>query len=55
MLNAIGLENVGLNRFVDEKLPLLKDISAPLITNIYGKSIDEYVELASRLNAIGGK
>ncbi len=54
MLNAIGLENVGLQAFVKEKLPVLKKIDAPVFVNIYGKTIEEYAELASRLEDIEG-
>ncbi|RZB35206.1 MAG: dihydroorotate dehydrogenase (NAD+) catalytic subunit [Desulfobacteraceae bacterium Eth-SRB1] len=52
MLNAIGLENVGLASFVEEKLLFLKQLSTPIIINIYGKDIREYAELASRINDI---
>jgi len=52
MLNAIGLENVGLASFVEEKLRFLKGLSTPVITNIYGKDAREYAELASRINDI---
>jgi dihydroorotate dehydrogenase (NAD+) catalytic subunit len=52
MLNAIGLENVGLEVFVKEKLPVLKMIDTPVFVNIYGKTIEEYAELASRLENI---
>jgi dihydroorotate dehydrogenase (NAD+) catalytic subunit len=57
MLNAIGLENVGLEAFVKEKLPFLKKLSTPVFTNIYGKSISDYAYLAERideLNEIAG-
>jgi dihydroorotate dehydrogenase (NAD+) catalytic subunit len=46
MLNAIGLENVGIEAFISQKLPYLKTFSAPVIVNIYGKSVDEYAMLA---------
>jgi dihydroorotate dehydrogenase (NAD+) catalytic subunit len=52
MLNAIGLENVGLEAVVKEKLPVLKKIDAPVFINIYGKTIEEYAELASRLEDV---
>lgn len=52
MLNAIGLENIGIDTFVAEKLPLLQSFSTPVFVNIYGKTIDEYAQLASRVNAI---
>lgn len=52
LLNAIGLENVGLAAFIKEKIPFLKEFATPVIVNIYGKSIEEYAELAARLNDI---
>jgi len=57
MLNAIGLENVGIEAFAKEKLPFLKKLSTPVFTNIYGKSISDYALLATRideLNEIAG-
>jgi dihydroorotate dehydrogenase (NAD+) catalytic subunit len=52
MLNAIGLENVGLAAFIKEKAPFLRKLSTPVFVNIYGKSITEYAELAARLEDI---
>ncbi|MGA8180000.1 MAG: dihydroorotate dehydrogenase [Desulfobacterales bacterium] len=52
MLNAIGLENVGLKTFTAEKVPFLKKLDTPVFVNIYGKSITEYAELAARLEDI---
>lgn len=52
MLNAIGLENVGIRAFIDEKLPFLESLSTPVFVNIYGKTIDEYVRLAEQLNEL---
>ena len=52
MLNAIGLENVGLEVFIKDKVPFLKKVEAPAIVNIYGSTIDAYAELAARLNDI---
>jgi dihydroorotate dehydrogenase (NAD+) catalytic subunit len=52
MLNAIGLENVGIEAFVNEKLPFLQTLTPPLIVNIYGKLEDEYVQLAARIDSI---
>ena len=49
MLNAIGLENIGLERFVDEKLPYLEKFQTRLIVNFFGDTIGEYVELANEL------
>lgn len=44
MLNAIGLANVGVEIFLKEKIPFLKQFDVPLICNIAASSIDEYVE-----------
>jgi dihydroorotate dehydrogenase (NAD+) catalytic subunit len=52
MLNAIGLENVGLERFVTEKLPFLQNIDTPVIVNILGNTVDDYRQLAGRLNEV---
>jgi dihydroorotate dehydrogenase (NAD+) catalytic subunit len=54
MLNAIGLENVGLAAFVKEKLPFLRGLDTPIFVNIYGKSTKEYAEMAARLEYIDG-
>jgi dihydroorotate dehydrogenase (NAD+) catalytic subunit len=50
MLNAIGLENVGVDRFISEKMPYLRTLTAPLIVNILGDSVEDYRELARRLD-----
>jgi dihydroorotate dehydrogenase (NAD+) catalytic subunit len=44
MLNAIGLQNVGVEEFLNEKIPFLKKFDVPLICNIAASSVDEYVE-----------
>ena len=54
MLNAIGLENVGLDTFITEKLPFLKRLNTPTFVNIYGNTIDQYAELGARLNDVQG-
>ena len=54
LLNAIGLENVGVETFINEKLPHLKRIETPVVANIYGTDIDAYSELAARLGDIEG-
>jgi dihydroorotate dehydrogenase (NAD+) catalytic subunit len=43
MLNAIGLANVGLKRFLEEKVPLLQTMPCPVIVNVAGHSVDDYV------------
>jgi len=53
MLNAIGLQNAGLDAFLRDELPFLKGLDTKVIVNILGRSIDEYVELAERLASAG--
>ena len=50
MLNAIGLQNVGLKRFLKEKLPFLKRFDTKVIVNILGNTIQEYVRLSRELD-----
>jgi dihydroorotate dehydrogenase (NAD+) catalytic subunit len=52
MLNAIGLQNVGLEAFIREKVPFLSTVDTPVIVNIYGNSLEEYGELAERIDKI---
>jgi dihydroorotate dehydrogenase (NAD+) catalytic subunit len=52
MLNAIGLENVGLENFIARKLPFLMGLRIPVWVNIYGTSVQAYAQLAERLNDI---
>jgi dihydroorotate dehydrogenase (NAD+) catalytic subunit len=54
MLNAIGLQGIGVHRFVDEKLPELHARGATVIVNICGTTIDEYVELSKILSDAEG-
>ena len=54
MLNAIGLENVGLEQFLSDKMPWLRTLRSPIIVNILGDSIEEYAELAGALSAAPG-
>jgi dihydroorotate dehydrogenase (NAD+) catalytic subunit len=50
MLNAIGLQGIGVHRFVREKLPELRDRRAVVIVNICGTTIDEYCEISRILS-----
>ncbi len=50
MLNSIGLQNVGLRRFLSEKLPFLRKFDTPVIVNILGDSIEEYLSLCQSLD-----
>jgi len=49
ILNSIGLQNVGLNGFIRDKLPFLKKYNVPLIVSIAGGTSEEYAQLAKRL------
>nr|WP_279615514.1 dihydroorotate dehydrogenase [Geoalkalibacter ferrihydriticus] len=49
MLNAIGLQNVGVDDFIKFKLPFLRELTAPVIVNFFGNTLDEYGEVAARL------
>jgi dihydroorotate dehydrogenase (NAD+) catalytic subunit len=54
MLNAIGLQNDGVESFLDEKLPFLRQFDVPVIVNVVGHSVEEYAELAARLDGAEG-
>src|SRR5712671_6358168 len=54
MLNAIGLQGIGVRRFVDEKMPQLRARGATVIVNVCGTTIDEYVEVSRRLSDAEG-
>jgi len=54
LLNSIGLENMGIEAFLRDKLPLLRNIKTPLIVNILGNSVEEYFEMARRLDGAEG-
>ena len=54
MLNAIGLQNVGVDRFISEKAPFLAQLGTPAIVNILGDSVEEYGEISKRLRGVHG-
>jgi dihydroorotate dehydrogenase (NAD+) catalytic subunit len=54
MLNAIGLQGIGVHRYIDEKLPELRRLGATNIINICGSTLDEYVEIARILSDVEG-
>ena len=54
MLNAIGLQNIGIERFIHEKMPFLRTYDTKVIVNFFGDSIDEYVAAAERLSGVDG-
>jgi dihydroorotate dehydrogenase (NAD+) catalytic subunit len=51
MLNAIGLANIGLEKFVEEKLPMLKEMRPAVFVNVAGETIEEYVTVIERLSS----
>jgi dihydroorotate dehydrogenase (NAD+) catalytic subunit len=53
MVNAIGLENVGLDVFLSEKLPFLDKYGTPVIVNFFGNTEEEYSQMAEGLNVPG--
>jgi len=54
MINAIGIENPGIDGFIAQKLPALKSISVPLIISILGHDEEQFVGIMERLNAQSG-
>lgn len=54
LLNSIGLENVGIEAFVRHKLPWLRELNTRVLVNILGDSVEEYAELARRLEVAKG-
>jgi dihydroorotate dehydrogenase (NAD+) catalytic subunit len=54
LINAIGLQNPGVLGFIDEYLPFLRRYDVPVIVNIWGRSIEDYVLVAERLGAVQG-
>ena len=54
MINAIGLQNIGAERFLQEKLPALRALQVNIIVSIAGNSVEEYVRLAHQLDGVRG-
>ncbi len=54
LINAIGLENVGIFNFINQKLPVVLKKNARVIANIFGNTVDEYAELAKILDDTNG-
>lgn len=52
MLNAIGLQNVGIEAFIEKKLPFIRTVDTPCIANFFGDTVDEYAEMARRLDEL---
>jgi dihydroorotate dehydrogenase (NAD+) catalytic subunit len=54
MLNAVGLQNIGVEAFINEKLPYLKNFDVAVIANIYGETYTEYLKVAKVLSSVKG-
>jgi len=54
MLNAVGLQNIGVHIFIEEKLPILRKYDTNVIANIYGETYDEYKKVAQKLTSAKG-
>jgi len=54
MLNAVGLQNVGVEVFVKDKLPLLRKYNTHIIVNVFGVCLDDYIEVIERLEDAEG-
>jgi len=54
MLNAIGLQNIGVEAFLSDRLPLLRERGARIVANFWGDSPDEFAECAARLDGAPG-
>ena len=54
MLNAVGLQNIGVDAFIEEKMPFLRQFDTKVIANIYGETYDEYKKVARKLSSVKG-
>jgi dihydroorotate dehydrogenase (NAD+) catalytic subunit len=54
MLNAIGLQNVGVHAFIEKKLPYLRTLDVPIVANILGENAEEYQRIAESLGQAEG-
>lgn len=54
MLNSIGLQNPGIEVFIEQYLPRLRELSTPVIVNVAGDTVEDYSEAAGRLDKAGG-
>jgi dihydroorotate dehydrogenase (NAD+) catalytic subunit len=52
MLNAVGLQNKGVDNFISNIYPRIKDLNTNIIVNVNGSTIEDYVELTERLNEL---
>jgi len=54
MLNSIGLENIGVDAFIRDKMPFLRSAGCSVIVNVFGFAEDEYMEVVEKLNGCDG-
>jgi dihydroorotate dehydrogenase (NAD+) catalytic subunit len=54
MINAVGLQNVGVRAFILEKLPALRSYRTPIVANVFGRTAEEYAEVVRHLEAADG-
>src|SRR5262249_48727923 len=54
MLNAVGLQNIGVRAFVAEKLPALRNYATPIVANVFGYCLDDYLEVLKMLEDAEG-
>jgi len=54
MLNAVGLQNQGVDYFIENIYPEIKDYNTQIIANINGSTVEDYIEVAERLNELDG-
>lgn len=54
LLNAIGLQNDGVDSLIKDKLPFLRQFDVPVIVNVVGRTVEEYAEVAARLSDVEG-
>ncbi len=54
MLNAVGLQNIGVDAFIEEKMPFLRQYDTKVIANIYGETYDDYKKVARKLSSVKG-
>ena len=52
MLNAVGLQNKGIDYFIDHIYPNIKDFKTHIIANVNGSTVEDYIELTERLNEL---
>lgn len=52
MLNTVGLQNKGVDYFIENIYPIIKNLGVPLIANVNGSTVEEYIEVTEKLNAL---